>query len=133
MQSLWVRNAPASASAVRQRLYYDLDEAGVDRETADDAALLASELVANAVRHARAMPNGHLQVGWQIDADEVFLQVTDGGSASKRPRVKSVRIEDTSGRGLSIVAALAAEWGVIENQDGTTVWARLGIQHATPV
>ena len=70
---------------------------------------------------------------WQIDADQVFLQVTDGGSASKRPQVKSVRIEDTSGRGLSIVAALAADWGVIENQDGTTVWARLGIQHATPV
>ncbi len=125
MRRMWVRSAPASAATVRHSLTFDMERAGLGRDLADDAALLASELVSNAIRHAAALPSGHLVVDWDIDATGVRIQVADGGS-DRQPAVRQTNLDDTSGRGLAIVAALADDWGVEPNAaGGTTVWAHV--------
>ena len=66
--------------------------------------------MANAIRHARALPSGHLQVAWDVTDHDITISVTDGGS-EQTPRIRDATAQDTSGRGLAIVAALANEWG----------------------
>ena len=124
MTSVWIRNTAASAVAVRHFLHDEVEKAGLGAEVADDAALLASELVGNSIRHARALPAGYLNVTWMIDNAGVRVQVTDGGGGT-RPQVRQVDLSDTTGRGLAIVAALSDEWGVEEEPSSTTVWAHL--------
>ena len=124
MTTVWIRNTAASAAAVRHFLHDEVEKAGLGHDVADDAALLASELVGNSIRHARALPAGYLNVTWMIDDAGVRVQVTDGGGG-KRPQVRRAGVDDTTGRGLAIVAALSDSWGVEEEPARTTVWAHL--------
>jgi anti-sigma regulatory factor (Ser/Thr protein kinase) len=111
----------------RHQLCRDMDAHSVDNGLANDAELLLSELVGNAVRHARPLPGGVVRVAWEIATREVVLRVTDGGSANGRRPQESVAAPDAvSGRGLAIVAALAARWGVEPARGGQSVWAVLG-------
>jgi anti-sigma regulatory factor (Ser/Thr protein kinase) len=122
MGAVWVRNAPASASTVRRTLLFELGEYGCTEDVAYDVALIASELVGNAVRHARPLPSGHLHVEWKVEDDSVRIAISDGGS-DHIPTELHVSPTDLSGRGLAIVAAVADDWGVATDLNGTTVWA----------
>ena len=82
MTSVWIRNTPASAAAVRHFLHDEVEKAGLGPDLADDAALLASELVGNSIRHARALPARCLNVTWLIAEGGVRVQVTDAGGGS---------------------------------------------------
>jgi hypothetical protein len=77
--TLWVRHAPTSASIVRRRVRAALIRAGATEDEALDAALIASELVGNAVRHAPALPSGHLLVECRVKDGGYLITVTDGG------------------------------------------------------
>jgi serine/threonine-protein kinase RsbW len=121
--TLWVRHAPASAAIVRRNVCADLSDAGASDDEASDAALIASELVGNAVRHAPALPSGHLAIEWDLDGASYTIAVTDGGG-KKDIEVKHPAAWETSGRGLAIVAAIADNWGVTCGNGTTTVWAR---------
>jgi two-component sensor histidine kinase len=100
--------------------------AQVDRDVAGEAAVVVSELLGNAVRHAPAMPDGRVLMRWQVRDGVVDVEVTDGGGSSPvEPRRPSTRRPD--GRGLRIVRSLSEEWGVIDRPDGCrTVWASIG-------
>ncbi|MEO6503280.1 MAG: ATP-binding protein [Jatrophihabitantaceae bacterium] len=133
MSTLWVRHSAASAATARRGVLAAFDDAGVTGEPALDAALIASELVGNAVRHATPLASGQLAVSWVLDAEGYQISVTDGGpggptagsSAADRVSARQAGAQDTSGRGLRIVAELADSWGVAADDDGTvTVWAR---------
>lgn len=121
-----VRHEAASASAVRRELIDDLEAHGLDEDTIDAATLVASELVGNAVRHAGVPPNGALDVGWTIGADEVVIYVEDPSTALPVRRVATP--DSPNGRGLTIVDALTAAWGVEPTDGGKRVWANLTIQ-----
>lgn len=98
----------------------------VDNGAASEAAIVVSELLGNAVRHAGAMVDGQVLLRWQVRGDVVDIEVTDGGA---RTRVRPLRpaTMSTHGRGLRIVRSLAHEWGVVEDvTGGRTVWAALG-------
>ena len=75
-----------------------------------DAALVISELVGNAVRHASPLPGGALRVEWSLHADTVEISVTDGGSHAVPVAVHADEAA-IGGRGLSIVEALSRTWG----------------------
>ncbi|HTZ42850.1 MAG TPA: ATP-binding protein [Jatrophihabitans sp.] len=121
MATLWVRHAPASAAVARRSVSAAFEQAGVTADEAYDAALIASELVGNAVRHGLPLPSGHIAVDWSLDGASYRISVTDGGRAPQiEPR--SAAVQDTSGRGLMIVAALASQWGVDSDGPGTRVW-----------
>jgi two-component sensor histidine kinase len=99
----------------------------------EDAALLVTELVTNAVRYAKPLPGDVLRVGWDLAGSCLLLRVTDGGSGDA-PHQQKAGPRDTRGRGLAIVNTVAARWG-IEPADGsvhTVVWAELPLPASEP-
>jgi len=115
----------ASVAQVRRTLVEDLETRNVPTEVVDEAEIVVSELVSNAIRHARPLADGNLRVHWKVKAGVVEVEVTDGGGEST-PRPAPRTVWAASGRGLRIVRSLAHEWGVSEDRNGTTVWASVG-------
>jgi anti-sigma regulatory factor (Ser/Thr protein kinase) len=114
-----------SCSTARLLLRAALRTAEVDSESADEALLVLSELVGNALCHGRpfTFETGDTGVGveWTIGPSLVEVRVTDGGSGL--PETQSVGLDAEGGRGLGIVEALATKWGVDRSHEGTCVWA----------
>jgi anti-sigma regulatory factor (Ser/Thr protein kinase) len=129
---------PYTASSVgvaRRRLMADLAEAGVFESTACDAGLVLSELISNALRHARPLPDATVRVAWRLDGDCLEIAVSDGGGPTV-PAVNEPGSSAIGGRGLGIVDRLSLRWGVDTSRaDGseaggsgeTTVWAELAL------
>ena len=119
---------PCSASAVqhiRRALVDDLQDLDVSSEVVDEAEIVVSELMGNAIRHARPLVDGMVRVRWKVKSGVVEVEVSDGGGPST-PRPAPPALWSTSGRGLRIVRRLAHQWGVTEDKHGRTVWASLG-------
>ncbi|WP_241668315.1 ATP-binding protein [Pedococcus bigeumensis] len=114
-----------SVAQIRKALVDDLEGRDVPGGVIDEAEIVVSELVSNAIRHARPLADGNLRVHWKVKAGVVEVEVTDGGSDTT-PRPAPRTIWAPSGRGLRIVRSLAHEWGVTEDRTGSTVWASLG-------
>jgi anti-sigma regulatory factor (Ser/Thr protein kinase) len=97
---------------------------GVSPDRCDDAALIVSEMVGNALRHGRPRADGTVQVEWTLDGHRLRVEVTDGGGPSE-PRLRSPAEQQMamSGRGLAIIDVLAEAWGSHSDDAGTTVWA----------
>lgn len=108
-------NVEVARTAVRSRLRRE----GLDG-FADDAALLTSELVTNAVVHAGTMID--FTFGW--DETSVWVRVRDGADTEPEPR--EGLLSRSGGYGLHIVAAVATHWGCdLEPSGGKTVWFEL--------
>ena len=121
-ESMDVPHQQASAARVRGRLAADLHGARVNVQDADDVLLILSELITNAVRHARPLSGGGLRVSWTITPAQIGVSVTDGGS-STAPVATAAAMSAIGGRGLHIVHLLASSWDVIRGEGATTVWA----------
>ncbi|MFI9250296.1 SpoIIE family protein phosphatase [Streptomyces sp. NPDC053069] len=80
------------------------------------AELLVSEVVTNAVRHARSEPVG-LRV---VRTDALLFEVTDDEPGL--PEMLPAGPYDESGRGLRVVSRLAREWGASATGHRKTVW-----------
>lgn len=117
-----VPHSLVSPSLARQQLAALLGSQDVPEEVVEDIALIASELVGNSVRHARALPSGGLRVEWEIGPGVVQVAVTDGGGLTV-PEAGDPGPYAQSGRGLAIVEALTGEWGVRVDGGASTVWA----------
>ena len=94
----------------------------LSRQVEADAELLVSELVTNAVRHGRP----EITVRLCTDPPKVGVAVDDCGDAAiEGPTCPEP--EQTSGRGLLIVDAVASAWGVTPHAPppGKTVWFEL--------
>jgi len=105
---------PFTASSVgvaRRRLIGDLTEAGVYEGTACDAGLVISELISNALVHARPLPGRTVKVSWTLGQDSVEVAVSDAGAPTV-PMVSEPTNWSLGGRGLGIVARLSVRWGV---------------------
>lgn len=126
MASLSLRHSPASAAIARRSVASAFQKAGLPPDQAFDAALIASELVGNAIRHGLPLPSGQINMQWTLEADGYYIGVTDGGNAS-RVTPQPAEPHSTSGRGLMIVAALSRDWGVSKEGNATTVWARASL------
>jgi anti-sigma regulatory factor (Ser/Thr protein kinase) len=93
---------------------------GID-ELVDDASLVVSELVTNAVMHGE----GEIGVRLVRAIDALRIEVSDDGDGE--PRQLAPRPDEVTGRGLRIVSRLAAVWGVHHGPHGKTVWAELSL------
>lgn len=114
--------AASSVGVARQQLRAWMCTEGFARGVTDDARLVMSELVGNAVRHAQALPDGTLLVAWRHDREGIRISVTDGGSPS-RPHAVRAPVSAVSGRGLAIVDAVAAQWWSDASRTRSTVHA----------
>ncbi|MGW6707953.1 ATP-binding protein [Streptomyces sp. NPDC054956] len=126
-ENFWiVPRGPRAPSRARARLREQLAEWGVGPEPAETAELLLSELVTNAVRHARAPHGRDIGVRLARYGGVLRVEVTDAGPAvTLAPHAAAEW--DEWGRGLAIVAALAARWGQCPRRNGIgkAVWAEV--------
>ena len=107
---------PASAGAARRFVRDVLMTRRVGDEVVETVELLTSELVTNVVLHARSSP----ELVVSLDDGVVRVEVWD--STATPPIRRSPDAQSASGRGINIVAELAAEWGVEKIPDGKRVW-----------
>lgn len=93
----------------------------------EDAALIVlSELVTNAVRHARVSPGREIETRYVRAGGGVRIEVHD--AADVWPETCPFDSDSEGGRGLSLVAALADHWGVNERIGvGKAVWAVVAV------
>lgn len=87
-----------------------------DPEWLDTVALIVTELVSNAVRHA----GGRITLDLCANGSTV-LAVTD--SSPVHPRVTEP--DDVGGRGMIIIEALCPRWGVHDQDTGKRTWVEL--------
>ena len=87
----------------------------------ESAVLLVSELVTNAVRHARG--TDVIAVDLQAAPTWLRIEILDTDRHWPQPRVPDAF--DESGFGFVLVDALAGKWGVRETESGKAVWAEL--------
>ena len=89
----------------------------------DEAALVVSELFANALMHGPAC--GRVMVGYCLWPGGARIVVGDGGGATT-PQIRDLAELDEGGRGLQVVDAVAAAWGSIRIGRAQAVWCDLG-------
>ena len=115
---------PGSVPAARRHVREALGLHGLG-EFAQDAAIITSELVANAVQHACG--NGAARIGvtltWAGNPPAVTVVVSD--SSPQGPVRRETGADDERGRGLQIVEALSARWGWRYEDGGKAVFAVL--------
>ncbi|WP_431035084.1 ATP-binding protein [Streptomyces sp. P6-2-1] len=136
--SMAVPHGPSGVRRARHRLRDELAGHGVPDPVIDDAVLVLSELLSNACRHGRPLPEetarpgaeefeeGDVLAAWEVTpGGRLTVEVTDGGGPT-RPVPSTPSVSAHGGRGLGIVTALAEKWGVRDEPHGeVTVWATL--------
>ncbi|MDT0347099.1 ATP-binding protein [Streptomyces litchfieldiae] len=115
-----------SAAEARRRIRQQLAEWRAPREICDNAQLVISELVTNALRHTDSET-----VGCELQLLDSLLRVavaSDG--VGPQHSVRLAGEEEESGRGLLLVCALATVWGVRPRDAGRghVVWADLPLE-----
>ncbi|MYV44730.1 ATP-binding protein [Streptomyces sp. SID2888] len=95
-------------------------------ELTDTAVLLLSELMTNAYRHAKVSPGLEIRARCVL-SDEGRLRVSVADADGTLPAPREASPDDESGRGLTLVQALADDWGTEPRPGGIgkTVWFEL--------
>jgi serine phosphatase RsbU (regulator of sigma subunit) len=105
---------PRGAGAARQHVRETLAAWHLDDLTLT-TEMLASELVANVVRHARGPARLRL-----LRSRSLFCEVFDGSLTT--PRIRRTSWTDEGGRGLQLIAALSDRWGTRYLATGKWIW-----------
>jgi anti-sigma regulatory factor (Ser/Thr protein kinase) len=101
-----------------------------------DIAVVVSELVTNAVRHAlpgpgASGPPGRVRLGLLQYGPWLLCAVADPSTAIPVPRASGSLAE--TGRGLQMIRALSDQWGYTKPSDtGKIVWAMFAERHTSP-
>jgi anti-sigma regulatory factor (Ser/Thr protein kinase) len=111
---------PAAVSEARDWTTRQLTTWGLD-DLLLPTELIVSELVTNAIRYGR--PPMALRL---IRHNVLVCEVTD--SSSTQPRLRRAHNTDEEGRGLFLVARLAARWGCRHGQNRKTIWSEQHIE-----
>ena len=111
------REAPTLVRAA----FRQIRELGASR---DDAILVASELVTNAVVHSGGSAGDVIHVRAVLSGGGVVISVHDPGLSGDTPHLLKADAMRAGGRGLHIVQQLARRWG-FELDRGHRVWAEL--------
>ncbi len=120
--------APPRGTGTRQPRARRRPPAGARRQ-----ARHLSELVSNAITHSQSgQPGGTVAVALEIapQSGDVRIQVRDAGGP-KTPAPTGTGASREHGRGLAIVAALAADWGTETGPAGRATWCRLSTSQRT--
>lgn len=115
-----------SARVAREQLVRWLHSVETHDEIRENARLVVSELVGNAVRHARPLADGTMHVTWGREPQGLAIAVSDGGARTE-PHLVDAAVSDVSGRGMAIVETLASRWWVETTRARTTVHAVLPV------
>jgi len=121
---------PADLHSVRvgRQLARDIVNGWGLERLVDDVQLGVSELLSNAVRHAGTDVVLTLSL-----SNRLTVEVLDNDPDLPHPAIPDPDLRATSGRGLRIVSAISADWGVRAAPGGKTVWFALPLpESGTP-
>jgi serine/threonine-protein kinase RsbW len=129
-RSAELASVASSVTVARHLVRDDLIGHGMASRVLEDALVVVTELMGNAVRHARPLSTGEsrgrVRLHWWVTEDGlVQVEVTDGGG-DELPRAEAQSLTEVRGRGLAIVDAVADDWGVAADDHQVTVYAVVG-------
>jgi serine/threonine-protein kinase RsbW len=117
----WLPAVPESAPNARALVREAAHENGLDGEATWDLMLATSEAVANAILHGGSCgdPERGVLLIIEVDEDLISIEVRDCGvfDAQLRPAAQ----DDTHGRGIPIIAALADHFELLPEPSQTRV------------
>ncbi|WP_395695617.1 response regulator [Nocardioides sp.] len=114
-------NDLSSVADARRFVKQHLREWGIE-EPLDDALLVVSELAANALTHARS------SYRLRLSASRAALRIEVDDAGAGTPEPQPLTDTEEHGRGLHLVDALAASWGMeAAETGGKRVWAELAL------
>ncbi|MFF0217349.1 ATP-binding protein [Streptomyces vinaceus] len=108
----------------------ELNDWGIPHRSplSEDAERIVAEFTANAVLHGHAAGRD-FELKLTLLAGVLRIEVSDA-RRERRPAVQPPSVQAEGGRGLRIVDAVAADWGVTDRVIGKTVWAELTVRTA---
>jgi anti-sigma regulatory factor (Ser/Thr protein kinase) len=118
--------SPSSVGLARRFIKARAAAWSFPEQASEQLVLIGSELVTNAVLHART----GLTLTLELRDDRVRISVKDQSRAPAT--LRHYRLDALTGRGLGVVAALSDTWGVSAAADGKVVWAELGANGDPP-
>lgn len=121
---------PTAAFRARRFVRDTMRAWGIEGSPADDAVLLVSELVTNAVRHAGT----RARLALRLEEGALDVEIADWHPARTLPDPPSIVDNQRTerGRGLLLPAALAQMWGVTYTATTKTTWFRLVVGEDAP-
>ena len=112
------------AERVRVARAFAVGVLGPGHPRGDDAALLVSELFGNSVRHSRSGAAGGTVTVAVSAGGLVLVEVTDLSGLGV-PELSRAGPDADGGRGLELVAGMAARWGWRRQGGRTVTWFEL--------
>ena len=120
-------STPESVRMARFHVRAALGFHGLD-DYAEDAATITSELVTNAVQHARGDGTETIGITLACASDSPAVTIVVSDSSPDGPRRCDPSADGEQGRGLQIVEALSAHWGWHPEDGGKAIFAVLARQ-----
>lgn len=117
--------ATSTPAIARTRLASFLTRHRATTQVIDNALIVISEMIANAVSHGSPDVDGSIEISWSIQGDLLELSVLDGGEGATLTPIEFDE-DSLSGRGLSIISRVADRWWV-DMEQGTRVHAALSL------
>ncbi|GAA3292299.1 hypothetical protein GCM10020295_11240 [Streptomyces cinereospinus] len=123
---------PESAGAARRAVRETLTAWHTGAGDVDNAVLVASELVTNAITHSGSE---RIVCRLHTTAARLRIEVEDQNLRPALPAPREAGPDDQNGRGLLLVAAVCAGWGVrpAPHHAGRVVWADVTTTRPRPV
>lgn len=118
-------------SQMRERVFKEVCGAGAGEDTADAARLVASELVANAVRLCGPFTPVVVQVTGLPDRVLVYVHDPEPALVPRKRHAPPSNAEFESGRGLWILDVLAPGWTVEPSPVGKQIRCRVPYSGST--
>ncbi len=122
-----VPGTPGSVPIARSRVRAALSVHGL-ADYVDDAVIITSELVTNAIQHAGADGTATIGVTLARTWNPAAVTVTVSDSSPQGPVRRGTSAGSEQGRGLQIVEALSAHWGWHQEGSGKAIFAVLALE-----
>jgi anti-sigma regulatory factor (Ser/Thr protein kinase) len=127
MQEARVMFQPEATAPAMGRRVLDALTDGIPPSVLDDARLLLTELLTNAIQHAQLSRDDRISVAVRREPAGLLVEVSDCGNGL--PPAHARGPGSTSGWGLLLLDRLADEWGIeTRAEGGTLAWFRLALR-----
>ncbi|MFE1752737.1 ATP-binding protein [Streptomyces anandii] len=113
---------PAEVRLLRRAAAAQLDQWGVPT-AGDDTALVVTELATNVIQHVGEGTSATLILEWNRER----LRVEMHDKSRSLPSQQSADCNAECGRGLHLLASMAADWGTVVTAFGKAVWCEIAL------